>query len=140
MDFPSSSALNTEFEEAEFLLDDKDVLLASPRKMRVNPKRGATRPANKQIKLKKRVFKCSFCSLEFESKQIIEMHRKVCNMKSGSGNATKNNRSEDFKPYRDMEDLLLDMLKGEQPADFIKMIYEEYIKRMGAAQTPNVVN
>lgn len=140
MDLQLSKALNKKIEEAEFLLEDMEVLLESPRRIKVNPKKGSSVAIVKHRKSKKKSLKCCFCSLVFESKEIIEMHIKVCSSRSSNGFTKQNLNSTDIKGYGDVDNLLTSFLKGAQPTDFMKLIFAECIKRLGITQTTSTIN
>lgn len=93
-------------DEAEFILDDKDVLLASPRRMKINNKRGGI---IRKVINKRKIIKCHLCSLVFNNQQILDMHKKVCGYKSAI-NQDEKKINVQMQPYEDVDLKLLSIL------------------------------
>lgn len=134
----NSTSCQNKFDEAEFILEDKEVLLASPRRMKINPRRGQLSEIKGRTK-KSKCIKCSSCALVFNSKQVLMMHLKVCGVNAKQEQVIDNKKGDIIiNPYADADLLLLSILNSAQSNEFISLMLENYFNKdlsMNAAQS-----
>lgn len=120
--------IQPQLDEQEFRLEDKDVQLVSPCRIKLRSKR-KRRDCRSRSNLKKHVLRCSNCNFIFDSISILKSHKKVCGMK------LEEPEKEEYPPANDstshVDFFLLDLLKADTNSEIIKEILKEYSKVIG---------
>lgn len=119
MNFSSTStSVGSNLEEAEFILENKEVTIASPKRTR----RSHLKSLGKQRKCKKK--KCNFCTYLFDTQILLEMHTKVCGMRLQ--NQAHSNKLKAINNIQ-VNKLLLSIIKENPISDLLAGNAGEYL-------------
>lgn len=114
--------------EAEFILEDKFLILESPKRSKKQINRGQSNLTSS--KLKKREYRCSYCAILFSSKSVMLNHMTVCTLKANKCEKEEKSLLSQSRGFFDVDTFLLDLLRSALPSDLSKTAYVQFMEKL----------
>lgn len=128
MEIPKVKWPRSIIEEAEFMLDDKILVIDSPKTSKKQVHRGHI--SSLRTKMKGKEHKCLYCSFVFIGKSLLLSHMKVCTHKSKKCKVDPHNALSLMNGALEVDDNLLHLLRSAISSKLVNNGYIQHIERI----------